>query len=367
MSFLNTSAEINLSALSHNLRVVKSKAKARTILAVVKAQAYGHGAVRVSRHLLRNGVSMLGVAFTREAIELRDAGIKAPLVVFFERGKAETYLRYSLTPVIYDFKSARALSLKARSYNRILPVHIKVDTGMGRIGLRIENARQEIQKISGLRNLQLEGLMSHLTDAEITDREFTALQVRRFKDLISTLKTDNIHFKYHHIANSAAVLRLPAAHFDMVRPGIMLYGYGPARKNILRPVLSLKSRVMYIKKVPAGTPISYGRTFTTRRASTIATISIGYGDGYNRKLSNRGQVLINGKRAPVIGRVCMDTTMVDITNIPGVKENAEVVLIGRQGKEEISASDIADQIGTIPYEVLTSIGERPKRVYHHSP
>jgi alanine racemase len=364
---LNTSAEINLSALSHNLRAVKNKAKTRTILAVVKAQAYGHGAVRVSRHLLRNGVSMLGVAFTREAIALRDAGIKAPIVVFFERGKAETYLRYSLTPVIYDLKNARTLSLKARTYNRILPVHIKVDTGMGRIGLRIENARQEILKIAGLRNLKLEGLMSHLADADMTDREFATAQAKRFKDLISTLKTENIHFNYHHIANSAAVLRLPKVHFDMVRPGIMLYGYGPARKNMLRPVLSLKSRVMYIKKVPPGTPISYGRTFTTKRTSTIATIPIGYGDGYNRKLSNRGQVLINGKRAPVVGRVCMDTILVDVTEIPGVKENAEVVLIGQQGEEEISAKDIADMIDTIPYEVLTSIGERVKRTYSHTP
>jgi alanine racemase len=366
VSSLNTSAEINLSALSHNLRVVKNKAKNRTILAVVKAQAYGHGAVRVSRHLLRNGVSMLGVAFTREAIALRDAGIKAPIVVFFERGKAETYLRHSLTPVIYDLKGARALSLKARTYNRILPVHIKVDTGMGRIGLSIENALQEILRISELRNIQLEGLMSHLTDADITDRTFAAVQVKRFKDLITTLKADNIHFKYHHIANSAAVLQFPTAHLDMVRPGIMLYGYGPARKNMLRPILSLKSRIMYIKKVPARTPISYGRTFTTRRTSTIATIPIGYGDGYNRKLSNRGQVLINGKRAPVVGRVCMDTTMVDITEIPGVKEKADVVLIGRQGRDEISAQDIADMIDTIPYEVLTSIGERVKRIYHHS-
>jgi alanine racemase len=328
---LNTSAEINLSALSHNLRAVKNKAKTRTILAVVKAQAYGHGAVRVSRHLLRNGVSMLGVAFTREAIALRDAGIKAPIVVFFERGKAETYLRYSLTPVIYDLKNARTLSLKARTYNRILPVHIKVDTGMGRIGLRIENARQEILKIAGLRNLKLEGLMSHLADADMTDREFATAQAKRFKDLISTLKTENIHFNYHHIANSAAVLRLPKVHFDMVRPGIML------------------------------------RTFTTKRTSTIATIPIGYGDGYNRKLSNRGQVLINGKRAPVVGRVCMDTILVDVTEIPGVKENAEVVLIGQQGEEEISAKDIADMIDTIPYEVLTSIGERVKRTYSHTP
>jgi alanine racemase len=199
----------------------------------------------------------------------------------------------------------------------------------------------------------------------MADREFASFQLACFSRLLQSLREKNIHFRYFHIANSAAVLRFPKAHFNMVRPGIMLYGYGPARGVTLKPVLSLKSKIIFLKRVPRGTPISYGRTFITKRESTIATVSVGYADGYNRRLSNSGEVLIRGRRAPVVGRVCMDTIMVDTSKIPDVRENDEVVLIGTQGRERITAQDIADKIGTIPYEVLTSIGERVKRVYTH--
>jgi alanine racemase len=363
VSPLRTFAEIDLSALSHNLGVVKTKTRNKAIMAVVKADAYGHGSVRVSKHLLRNGASMLGVAFIEEAIELREAGIKAPIVVFFENGNAETFIRYSLTPVIFGLKTARALSLKARKYNCRIPFHVKVDTGMGRVGFRIENALSEIPEIVRLGNLRPEGLMSHLSDPDMRDRAFSSEQIRRFNYIVRELSVKNISFRFLHIANSAAVLRLPSAHFNMVRPGIMLYGYGPAKGNVIKPVLSLKSRIILLKKVPAGTPISYGRTFTTKKTSLIATIPIGYEDGYSRKLSNSGEVLVRGRRAPVVGRVCMDTIMVDVTGMEDVKENTEVVLIGRQGKEKITAQDIAEMTGTIPYEVLTSIGKRVKRVY----
>ncbi len=364
MSPFKTVAEIDVSALSHNLGVVKKKTN-RAILSVVKAGAYGHGSIKVSKHLLKNGASMLGVAFTEEAIELREAGIKSPILVFFDILNIDAYLKYSFTPVIYDLKSAKAFSARAHAYNRKIAVHIKVDTGMGRVGLSISDALPEILKIAEIKNLKLEGIMSHFSDADLKDKEFAVSQLKSFTKLIKSLKKENIHFKFLHMANSAAVLKFPDAHLNFVRPGIMLYGYGPVKKGILKPVLRLKSRIVYLKNVTAGTPISYGRTFITKRKSTIATVPVGYADGYSRKLSNRGEVLIRGKRAPVVGLVCMDTIMVDTTNIPSVKKNDEVILIGSQGKEYISAQDIADKTGTITYEILSTIGNRVKRIYKY--
>jgi len=362
---LKTFAEIDLNALSHNLNIVRKKTKNKTVLAVVKAGAYGHGSIKVSEHLLKSGASMLGVAFVEEAIELREAGIKAPILVFFDPNNTDSYLKYNLTPTVFDFKHAKAISDRAYKHNRKIAVHIKVDTGMGRVGLKIADALSKIPKIAELKNLELEGIMSHLSDAELKDKDFADMQLKSFIALIESLKKRKIHFKFSHIANSAAVLQFPEAHLNMVRPGIMLYGYGPTGKDTLKPVLSLKSKIIFIKNVPAKTPISYGRTFITERKSTIATIPTGYADGYSRKLSNSGEVLISSKRAPVVGRVCMDTIMVDVTEIPHIKENADVILIGGEGKEKITAQEIADKTGTIPYEVLTAIGHRVKRIYKY--
>jgi len=205
--------------------------------------------------------------------------------------------------------------------------------------------------------------MSHFSEADLQDKEFARHQIKCFRSVVKELKASNIRFKYLHMANSAAVLTVPEAHFNMVRPGIMLYGYGCCEKSGLRPVLSLKSRILLLKKVPAGTPISYGRTFITKRKSVIATIPVGYADGYSRRLSNIGEVLINSRRAPIAGRVCMDTIMADVTDIPGIGYRSEVVLIGKQGKEKITADEIAEKTGTIAYEVLTSISKRVPRVY----
>lgn len=356
-------AEINLTALSHNLKVVGEKTGNKEVIAVVKANAYGHGAEEVSKHLIQKGVSKLGVAYTNEAITLREAGITTPILVFFDRDHIDACLKYNLTPVVFDINTAVKFSAEARRLNKQIPIHVKVDTGMGRIGFDIRKALAEIKKISSLKNLKLEGLMSHFSEADLKDKEFADLQLRIFLSLAEELKQNKIHFQYLHMANSAAVLTVPGAHFNMVRPGIMLYGYGSCEAAKLRPVISVKSAIVFIKKVSAGTPISYGRTFVTKRTSTIATIAVGYADGYNRKLSNQGEALINGKRAPVVGRVCMDTIMVDITDIQDVTYKTEVVLLGRQGKEQITADDIANKTGTIPYEVLTSIGQRIRKVY----
>lgn len=365
MATSKTFAVVDLNALSHNLREVRKKTGNKTVLSVVKADAYGHGSVQVSKHLLNEGASMLGVAFTEEAIELREAGLKEPIIVFFDPDNIDAYFKYSLIPVIYDFKTARVFSEKARKNNQKITVHIKIDTGMGRVGINHADALPEILKIATLENLQLEGLMSHFSDSDMEDKDFASLQLRNLVGIIDSLKKENIHFKFHHIANSASVLQFPEAHLDTVRPGIMLYGYGPGENNNLKPVLSLKSKIIFIKNVPPGAPISYGRTFVTKRQSTIATIPIGYADGYSRKLSNSGEVIIRGTRAPVIGRVCMDTIMVDITGIRDVNVSDEVVIIGCQGNEKITAQDIADKIGSIPYEVLTAIGKRVNRIYNY--
>jgi alanine racemase len=355
-----TFAEINLKALSHNLSVVRKKTGTKNILAVVKANAYGHGAAEISKHLVSNGISYLGVAFTSEAIQLRVEGVKAPILVFFDRDHIKECFEYDLTPVIFDLNTAKSLSREAVRRKRKIALHIKVDTGMGRLGFTLDKAPAAIYKIAGLENIRPEGLMSHFSDADLQDKEFTNLQLKRFLSLKKELRQNGITFNYFHIANSAAVLTMPGAHLNMVRPGIMLYGYGD---DDLKPVLSLRSKILMLKKVPAATPISYARTFITKKKSIIATIPVGYADGYNRKLSNRGEVLINGKRAPVIGRVCMDTIMADVTDIHEVSMDSEVVLIGSQGKEKITAADIANKTDTIPYEVLTSIGQRVKRVY----
>jgi alanine racemase len=363
VEFNKSFAEIDLRALSHNLRIARSATKNKEIMAVVKADAYGHGAVRISRHLLNNEVSMLGVAFLKEAVDLREAGITAPILIFFDTSNIETCLKYNITPTVFDLNTARKFSTAASRLNIMTPVHIKVDTGMGRVGLDMKNALDTITRIAGLDNINTEGLMSHFPDAEIEDKSFARLQLKNFRQLIKSLRAKKINFRYLHMANSAAVLTMPEASFNMVRPGIMLYGYGPTDNNSLKPVLSLKSTILFLKKVPAGTSISYGRTFITKRNSRIATVPVGYADGYSRRLSNQGKVIINGMLAPVVGRVCMDTIMVDVTEIKGVRTGAEVVLIGRQGRQKISARDIAEKTGTIPYEVLTSIGQRVKRVY----
>jgi len=358
-----TFAEIDLDALHHNLKVVKKNTGSAKIAAIVKADAYGHGAAKVAQHLSEKGASFFGVAFMAEAIALRESGITAPILVFFDREHIREFINYSLIPVFSDLDTAKRFSSEARRHNLRIPAHVKLDTGMGRMGLRPDRAAAEIRKMAGLKNIELQGLMSHFSEADLQDKEFAHHQIKSFRSVVKELKAPNIRLKYLHMANSAAVLTVPEAHFNMVRPGIMLYGYGCCEKSGLRPVLSLKSRILLLKKVPAGTPISYGRTFITKRKSVIATIPVGYADGYSRRLSNTGEVLINSRRAPIAGRVCMDTIMVDVTDIPGVSYRSEVVLIGKQGKEKITADEIAEKTGTIAYEVLTSISKRVPRAY----
>jgi alanine racemase len=338
------------------------------VLAVVKAQAYGHGAVMVARRLIELGVDMLGVALVEEGRELRDAGIAAPVLVMgpVQPEQAAALVRAGLTATVYTWPVARALSGAAVQAGRRVPLHVKVDTGMGRIGLTPDEARSFIMDLANLPGVAVEGLMTHFSDADLRDKQFAAVQLQRFETLIRSLEERGISVPLRHAANSAAVLEYDRALLTMVRPGLMLYGYDPLERRggfDLRPVLSLVTRIAFLKKVPSGTPISYGRTFVTRRESLIATLPVGYADGYRRSLSNNGEALVRGLRVPVAGRVCMDMTMLDVTDVPGVAEGDEVVLIGCQGRECITADDIADRTGTIAYEVLCGIGARvPKMI-----
>ena len=366
-----TRAVIDLHALTHNYAEVTRRIGGRKVLAVVKAEAYGHGAVPVARHLAGLGAHMFGVALVEEGRDLRDAGIMAPILVmgpvFPEQAGA--IVKGKLTPVVYTLANARALSDAAAGAGSTLAVHVKIDTGMGRIGLSPEEAVDFIVTAGKLPGLVVEGLMTHFADADLRDKAFASAQMDRFESLIRLLEAKGIAIPLRHAANSAAVLEYGRALLNMVRPGLMLYGYNPLESGFsadLHPVLSLITRVAFLKKVPAGVPISYGRTFVTRRESLIATIPVGYADGYSRGLSNKGEAIVRGVRVPVAGRVCMDMTMLDVTGVPGVAQGDEVVLIGGSGNERITADDIAARTGTISYEVLCGISGRVPRIVHSS-
>jgi alanine racemase len=357
-----TSAVIDLDALDHDFSEVVRLAEGRQVLAVVKANAYGHGAVEVSKRLLELGADMLGVALVEEGRELREAGIDAPVLVM-----GATFPEQAEAPVLFSLSVAKALSEAAYKRGTTVDVHVKIDTGMGRIGIAPEDAPDFIEALRKLRNISVQGLMTHFADADLRDKQFASKQMDRFEALHRALEARKISVPVRHAANSAAVLDFRRALFTMVRPGLMLYGYNPLEGGAfaadLRPVLSLVTRIAFIKKVAAGVPISYGRTFTTKRESTIATLLIGYADGYPRGLSNKGEALVRGVRVPVVGRVCMDMCMIDVTDVPAVCEGDDVVLIGSQGGERITADDIAAKLGTIAYEVLCGISSRVPRIY----
>ncbi|HIC95808.1 TPA: alanine racemase, partial [Candidatus Bipolaricaulota bacterium] len=339
------------------------------LMAVVKANAYGHGAVPVARTVLRSGASRLAVNRVIEGVQLRQAGIAAPILVlgYACPGEAEAIVQHDLTPTVNTQELALALSKASVARGKETPVHVKVDTGLGRFGLLPEEVVAFVKGLLRLAALRLEGIWTHFATADEADKGYTHRQFETYRQVVERLEGEGIHFPLHHVANSAATLDLPETHLDMVRCGITLYGLYPStevsRPIALRPAMSLKSRVARIRTLPAGSSISYGRTYTTRRPTPIALIPLGYGDGFHRLLSNRGAVLIGGKRASIVGRVCMDQFMVDVSGIEGVQEDDEVVVIGRQGGEEISAEEVAAWAETINYEVVTAITARVPRVY----
>lgn len=338
-------------------------------MAVVKANAYGHGAIETSRTLIRHGVSLLAVFSTEEGVTLRLAGIDVPIVVLgpiFQEQFGDLFA-YQLTPVISDPSVLPALGQAAASCESPHPIHLKIETGMGRLGLTHEELVTFVGSHRFPPSLRLEGLMTHLADADGSDPDATEQQISRFNKALKVVLEGGFQISLVHASNSSGTVRFPSAHFSLVRPGIMLYGYHTLPHTIqtpdLRPVLSLKTRIAQLRTVQPGSTVSYNRTFAARRPTRIAVLPIGYANGLSRHLSNRGAVLIHGQRASIAGLVCMDMVMVDVTEIPGTAVGDEAVLIGRQGNDEITASDIAKWTDTIPYEVLCAIGPQIPRLY----
>ena len=361
-----TIAEIDLDSLAHNYHQIRSRVHPGVkILAVVKDNAYGHGAVVIARELERLGVDLFGIAFADEGVELRDGGIKKPILILSGicEEEIDKVIEYNLIPMVFDGGIGKYLSDQANRRNSRVKVHLKFDTGMGRLGVPVEGARKFLEQMKGLPNLVIDGVASHFSMA---DEAYTRAQLKAFRGVAELFRGEGIRPTYWHISSSASMIDFPDSWFNLIRPGIMIYGSYPNREYIgriaLRPVMRLRTAIGFLKRVPAGTRISYGGTYTMQRESLIATLPIGYGDGYNRLLSDRGEVLLKSKRVPVVGRICMDHTMVDVTDVRDVAPGDEVVLMGRQGGDEITAEEIAEKIGTISYEVLCMVGKRVPRV-----
>lgn len=363
-------AYINLDNLKENINIIKSRLNADTALvAVVKADAYGHGAVKVAHGALSAGAAMLAVATVDEGVILRKADITSPILVLSRGGKYEEAVRYDLTETVFDEKEADDINDEARKQGKTVKVHIKLNTGMSRLGFDAfdVSSAEKIEKISRLSNICIEGIYSHFAESDLkSGKEFTKMQFARFTNMVKQLEKRGITFRYKHICNSGGVFSHPDMQLNMVRPGIALYGCNPNDSGEdygLKNILELKTGIIAVRKLKVGETVSYGRHFKADTERRVAVVSAGYADGYNRRLSNKAEVIICGKRAPVIGNICMDVFMADITDIPEAHVGSEVILIGRSGKEIITADELADISGTISYEILTSITSRVEREY----
>ncbi len=366
-----TWATIDLDALVFNLRSIKTFiGNALPVMAVVKANCYGHGAVECARRLSSEGVDWFGVAMPEEGVELRDAGITNPILCFGNWPGQEGMMRENaLTPVVYQIDRIAGFNAAAKSENRTQPIHIKIDTGMGRIGVRPENLSQFISDLKAFDSIEVEGLMTHFACADEVISPFTDEQMRLFSHSVDLFLAEGFRPKYLDMANSPGAVVHPESLGSMVRIGGLLYGLGGdvLPKGFsgpeLRPVMSLRSSISYLKEVPAGTTIGYGATFVAERSSKIATIPIGYHDGLPRSLSNKGSMLVNGILCPIVGRVSMDWTTIDVTGVENVSVGSEVILIGVQGDQRITAEEMAEWAETISYEVTCGIAGRVPRIY----
>ncbi len=386
MDFQNIWAEINLDAIAHNVRELRRITRpAARLMAVVKADGYGHGAEAVARTALAHGADMLAVARVDEGVQLRQAGFDAPILVMGPTfpAFADHIIDNDLIQGVTSLEEARGLAARAVERKAVIPIHLKVDSGMGRLGLVPDCGRpehdpalpavEEVRALNRLAGLRLEGIFTHFAAADETDKSFTTLQLDIFNTFLERLARAGVDGGMRHAANSAGIIDLPQAHLDAVRPGISLYGLYPSRavdlhKIELRPALTVKSRILQVKEVPAGFSVSYGMTWKAPRATRIATVAAGYGDGIPRRLSNRGHMLVHGVAAPIAGRVCMDLIMLDVGAIEGVVPGDEVVLIGRQGDAEISAETVADLLDRINYEVVfTNLARVPRRYITNGP
>ena len=366
-------AEVNLDNIAHNAREIRRVTnKKAEIMGVVKADAYGHGVMEIARILLSNGVARLAVSMLDEAIQLRNNGIDVPILIlsYTDPVRAEEIILNDVTQTVFSHDVAKALSEAAVRLKKNIKIHIKIDTGMTRVGFMPGySAVKNVVEISKLPGIIIEGLFTHFASADEMDRSYTLMQFERFMSICSELNRIGVYIPIKHVANSAAIIEYPEMHLNMVRPGVVLYGMYPSEevdknKIDLRPAMTLKANVILVKDVEEDTCISYGRIFKTVRESKIATIPIGYADGYTRLLNTKGKMLINGEVTPVVGKICMDQCMVDVTDLQNeVKVGDEVVLFGKQGDREITIEEVAANIGTINYEVVCIIGKRIPRVY----
>ena len=365
-----TQAIVSLDAIARNLGRVRDRVGENVqIMAVVKADAYGHGAGPVARTLIEAGAAWLGVALPEEGVELRRQGLQVPILVMGPTppDQAPLLFEYQLDQMVPHPLVAQALSFSGRGSKARVRVHLKIDTGMGRVGIYPSEAATAAAAMVDLPGLEFGGVMTHFAAADAQDKGHARRQLLRFLDAIREIEAAGVAVSLRHAANSAAILDFPEAHLDMVRPGIALYGYPPTRPSSAElpwdPALTFKTCVAQVKKVPKGETVSYGCTYEAPRDILVATLPVGYADGFSRLLSNRGEVLIRGRRAPVIGIVCMDMIMVDVTDVGGVREGEDVILLGRQGGESLLADEWAACLGTITYEVLCNISKRVPRAY----
>ena len=365
-------AEINLNNLAHNVKGLKKLSRSKHFMAIVKANGYGHGAVKAAKTALENGADSLGVAIVQEAIELREVGIKAPILIFGRTPYeyADLLIRYDLTQTVFSMEQAEQLSEVSKRIGETINIHLKIDTGMNRLGFRLtEKSADEIKRVFAIGGLRVLGAFTHFAEADNRSSDFTSIQFNLFKDFISDLESKHLEFPIKHCANSAAIIDYPDTHMDMVRAGIGIYGLYPdliMKDRIeLKPVMRLLASIAHIKDISKGETVSYGRTFKAQENRRIATISVGYADGYNRLLSNKGRVIINNNFAPIVGRVCMDQFMVDITHIQqSIQPGDEAILFGVNDRGlEVSVDEIAQIAGTINYEIACMVSNRVTRIY----
>ena len=367
-----TWAEVDLDAIAHNIREIRKITNPNAqIMAVVKADAYGHGFLEVTKTLLENGADRLAVAVLQEGKQLRSRGVTVPILILGASGEetVEDLINFDITPSVFTYDFAKALSYEAERKEKVTKIHIKIDTGMSRIGFLAgddnEEIANEIIKISKLPYIEVEGIFSHFAASDEYDTSYTHMQFERFMDVCNKLKEKGLDIPIKHICNSAGIMMYPEMHLDMVRPGVILYGMYPSdevdkSRLDLKPAMTLKSTVTHIKDVPAGRGVSYGREYITEGTTKIATVPIGYADGYLRKLAKEGKMIVNGTLVPIVGRICMDQCMIDVTNVNNIDRGDEVIIFGSTG---VTIDDLASWLETINYEVSCVIGKRIPRIY----
>ncbi len=366
-------AEINLSNLDYNIKQIKQKIGDREMIGVIKADAYGHGSVKVAEVLRENGCKTFAIATLQEAVTLREAGATEEIIMLGLTPDmyADTIVNYDITPVVCSSENAAAFATEAKKAGKTVNALIAVDTGMGRIGYLADDldyAIEDVKKIAALENFHIKGMFSHMATADAFDKTFSHQQEAKYNKFYEALTAAGIEIPFRTLANSASIMELPTVHFDACRPGIILYGCYPSdevdvNQLSIKPVMSIKANIVHLKDVPVGFSCGYGRKFIAERPSKIATIALGYADGYPRPYSAKAKVIVNGVIAPIAGNICMDQCMIDVTDVPDVKVGDEVIIMGSDGKNTILADDIANATGTINYEITCAFGQRLPKVY----